>query len=95
MTQSFPIVPAATSWLWILALVVALGLLPVVVVGRSMVAGYRARFDVTPEGLELRGDWWGRTVPRASLRLDEARVVDLAREDSLARRAIRTGSSRR
>jgi hypothetical protein len=37
----------------------------------------RVVFEVTDDALRVRGDLFGRTIPRALLRLDEARVVDL------------------
>ena len=36
-----------------------------------------------PVGLRLRGDLYGRTVPTASLQLDQARPVDLTRDRDL------------
>lgn len=78
MSQSFPIVPASAGGLWVLGVVT---LLVVVVVlggvGRSVLAGATATFEVTPEALVLRGDWWGRSIPRSALRVHDARVVDL------------------
>jgi len=36
------------------------------------------RFEVSPEGLRIRGDlFYGRTIPRTELMLDQARVLDL------------------
>ena len=38
----------------------------------------RVVFELSPDALRVRGDLFGRRIPRASLRLDEARPVDLA-----------------
>jgi hypothetical protein len=83
MAQSFSISPAGA---WPLAFLVAVGLLVAVViggVGRSVLASRTARFEVSERSLTLHGDWWGREVPRESLRVDEARVVDLQQEREL------------
>lgn len=37
----------------------------------------RPNFEITPEGLRLRGSLYGRFIPASQLRLDAARVVDL------------------
>lgn len=46
-------------------------------VAASVVGGRTARFELSDRSLRLRGDLYGRTVPRAMLRTAEARRVDL------------------
>lgn len=83
MAQSFSIAPAGAGPLVMLA-VIAVVLAGVAGgVGRSVIASRMARFEVTNRGLDLRGDWYGREIPRASIRGDEARVVDLRQERDL------------
>ena len=36
------------------------------------------KFEVSPEGLRISGNPFGRTIPASELRLDAARVVDFA-----------------
>ena len=43
-----------------------------------------SRAEITPAGLRLVGDLWGRTIPLDRLELDDARVVDLRGEPDLA-----------
>jgi hypothetical protein len=75
--QVFTIAPAGMKPLWVL-LPVALILVFVVSVLALSVWGSRgARFEVSDGGLRLRGDLYGRFIPAASLRADEARRVDL------------------
>jgi Bacterial PH domain len=84
MRETFQIIPGSMSILWILA---PFGL---IVLGASglliySLAGARtARFEVSEEGLRLRGDLYGRLIPAADLHGQEARQVDLRRERELA-----------
>ena len=48
----------------------------------------RVRFELDPQGLRIRGPY-GRLIPRESIDLENARMVDL-KNDSSYRRAIRT-----
>ena len=80
MAQTFSIAPASGGPLafLIVILVVLLGVFGAV--GRSVLASRTARFEVSARGLEIKGDWYGRQIPLKSMRVDEARVVDLADE---------------
>ncbi len=87
MAETFPIAPASSRPLWffipvaILLLAVAASLL-MTALGPS-----RARIELSPAGLALRGDIYGRRlIPAASLRGGAARIVDLDREPELAPR---------
>lgn len=84
MTEVFPIVPGPVRSLWImlpifLVLVGTMGAL-----GVSLSSARTARFEVSPEGLRLRGDLYGRLVPASALRMDEARTVDLDVDKALS-----------
>lgn len=92
MTETFPIVPGQVRLLWV---ILPLLLLLVAVAGAlaySFSAARTARFEVSPAGLRLRGDFYGRMIPGAALRLDEARRIDLGVETRLAPR-IRIGGT--
>jgi Bacterial PH domain len=83
MTQTFPIVPGDVRILWALVpafviLAAGLGVLAV-----SLSGSRNARFEVSPVGLRLKGDLYGRFIPTADLQLDSARAVDLAAEPGL------------
>jgi hypothetical protein len=81
--QVFTIAPAGMKPLWVL-LPVALILLFIIAALAVSVWGSRgARFEVTERGLQLRGDLYGRFIPAASLRADEARRVDFATNSEL------------
>lgn len=49
----------------------------------SALGSQRARFEVRPDGLRLRGDVYGRALPFASLRLKEARVLPVGSEPAV------------
>jgi len=78
MTETFPIIPAHTKALWSLFAIVTPLLIAVIIALFVTARGsIGARFDVSPAGLQLRGDLYGRFIPRADLRTDAARIVDL------------------
>ena len=82
----FPIVPASGKAGWTLA-AIALSLLALV--GLLVYTGYSARhvrFEVSPGGLRIVGDVYGRTIPLNSLVLAEAGSVDLRRSSEYAPR---------
>lgn len=73
----FPMIPAASKSLWFFAII---GL---VLVGSALLMLWlawsmqHAQFTVSKEGLRVKGDLYGRLIPLASLKLDEAVVANL------------------
>ena len=76
-------VPAASRYLWFFIPIVVIIGLAMAMLATTIVGSRSARFVVTSEGLRLRGDLYGRLIPRSQLRLEEARRVDLASERDL------------
>jgi hypothetical protein len=77
MGEVFTITPASTKPLWFLAAILALLLLLLLL---FIYIGYSSRwtrFEITADGLAVRGTLYGRAVPWSSLRADEARMVNL------------------
>lgn len=94
MTETFAIVPASSRGLWILVILVLLlfaGITAMLV--KTARGSTQSRFEISVEGLRLRGDLYGRVIPRSSLRGAEARVVDLRAEEGLAPRRRTMGTS--
>ena len=92
--QVFTIASAGTKALWLIGLVPLLVLVLVAgLVGASVLGARSARFEVTPEGLRLRGDWYGRLIPANALVRGAAKRVDFAQSAELApvRRTMGTG----
>jgi hypothetical protein len=78
MADVFPIVPAQGKVLFIIGVfVIALMAAVTVVMILAMRGGGSSRFEMSNEGLRLRGDLYGRTIPWSALRTREARIVDL------------------
>lgn len=73
--------------LWVVVPVAVLLVLTIALVGGALaytLAGSRhARFEVSPAGLRLRGDLYGRLIPATALRTEAARAVDLRAEAAL------------
>jgi hypothetical protein len=86
---SFPIAAGAPplssplSWLLLLLCVV----LPLAVAALLAYVAYSTRavrIEVSDHALRIRGDLFGRTIPRGSLRVVDARIVDLKSERAYA-----------
>ncbi len=84
MIETFPIIPGQTRILWIALPLVVLVFASLGALFYSLSSARTARFEVSPDGLRLRGDLYGRLIPAKSLRLDAARAVDLSTELTLA-----------
>lgn len=83
MSEIYPIIPASAKPLWFIGI---LGLLFLSLVVVFAVIGYAARnsrVEVGRSDIRLVGDFWGRSIPLSSLKLDIARPVDLSRTEEL------------
>ena len=72
MTEVFPIIPGPIRSLWIMLPIFLLMVATMGVLGLSLGSARTARFEVSPAGLRLRGDIYGRLVPASALRVGEA-----------------------
>ena len=91
--QTFVIAPAGLRPFWLLV-PVALIIVGVAVLLIVTVLGSRsASFEITAEGLQLRGDFYGRFFPKSELRAAEATRVDWSAQPQLvpAMRTLGTG----
>lgn len=92
--QEFLIAPAASRAMWFLLLVPGVVICLVVgVLGSALLGARGARFEVSPEGLRLRGDLYGRLIPIEQLRTESASRVDFDAMPDLrpTRRTMGTG----
>lgn len=91
--QEFPIAPGGLKPLWILVPVVLVmaGVLTVLTV--SVLGSRTSRFVLSPEGLRLQGDLYGRFIPAGQLRPEMALRIDAATSAELrpTRRTMGTG----
>lgn len=79
----FPIAPAESRYLWFLIPIVLILIAAIALLATSVRGAHASRFEIRPDGLHLVGDLYGRLVPPAQLRVDQARRVDLTREGDL------------
>src|SRR5271156_1982355 len=93
MIETFPIVPGQIRVLWMLVPVILLLAATFGGLAFSLSGARNSRFEVSPVGLRLRGDFYGRFIPAADLRLDSARAVDLRAEPALAPRIRTVGTA--
>ena len=77
MTETFHIVPATARGLWIvLGLVMLLLMLVLFTIVKSARGAQASTFELSPGGLRVRGDLYGRFIPSSALRGDAARRFD-------------------
>ncbi len=81
--QVFPIPAGGGRAVWFLIAVIAFLLAVAGMLGWVAWSVKHSRAEVSPQGLRLVGDLWGRTIPLERLRIDEARVINLDDEPSL------------
>jgi hypothetical protein len=92
--QTFQIAPAEFRAMWLIVVVVLLAMMLAGVVLAMAIRGSRSStFEVSSEGLRLRGDLYGRLIPASHVRGSEARRVDFAVSPELQprRRTMGTG----
>jgi hypothetical protein len=79
MNAVFEIASSSVRW-WL----IGIGLIPLLL-GLGMIAlGLKQpKFEITDAGLRLRGDLYGRLIPRAELNLEQSRLVNWTREPNL------------
>jgi Bacterial PH domain len=91
--HEFLIAPPTDRVMWFIFLVPGLILFLVIALLGAAVAGARsARFEVSPAGLRLRGDLYGRFIPADRLRGASAARVDFAAAPELTPRQRTMGT---
>jgi hypothetical protein len=81
--STFPIAPATSRYLWFLIPILLILLAAIALLMASIRGAHASRFEIGQDGLRLRGDLYGRLVPRSQLRIREARRVNLVVETEL------------
>jgi hypothetical protein len=94
MADTFNIIPVYPRSLWLLvAMVGTVFVILAFLLVQTARGAYRSRFEVSSEGLRLRGDVYGRLVPASAIRGDAIRIVDVNRTSELAPRVRTFGTS--
>jgi hypothetical protein len=92
--QVFAIAPASTKAIWVIGGAAFAGMaLLLGVLGAAAFAARGAQFEVSQEGLRLKGDVYGQFIPANELRVDTATRVDFVATPDLVprRRTLGTG----
>jgi hypothetical protein len=89
----FPIAPADSRSFWLLIPVIVILLAAIALLATSLRGAHASRFEIRADGLRLEGDLYGRLLPKAQLRVDLARRVELAREEQLRPKWRRIGTA--
>ncbi len=88
----FPIAPAASRYLWFFLPIVALLIGVTIMLAVSIKGAHTSTFEVFADSLRLRGDLYGRTIPKSQLQLNLARRVDFRLEPELLPKWKRIGT---
>jgi hypothetical protein len=93
MPEIFPIVPASAKPIWLLAILCVVLSVILVSLAYTAYSARHSRIEVGDGQLRIVGDFWGRSIPVGSLRLERAAIVDLAESPDHAprRRTFGTG----
>jgi hypothetical protein len=91
--QAFPIAPSDTRPLWMMLPILLVIVAAFAAVLLSLLGSRSSRFELSSEGLRLRGDWYGRLIPASQLRTTEARRVNFAQEPDLRPRTRTLGTA--
>jgi len=84
MRHVFAIVPASSGPLWFVAVLALVMIALLSLSGYIAYSSRNAEFALSPEGLEITGDIYGRAIPAASLVVEQVRAMDLTGESSYA-----------
>ena len=83
--EAFPIAPASSRSLWFFIPIAVLLFAATAALVTTALGSRRARYELSPAGISLRGDLYGRRlIPASDLLGGAARIVDLDREPELS-----------
>ena len=83
-TQVFPIIPAHASVYLILIPILLVVFIGGGVATYAAFASRHVKFEVSRDGVTIRGDMFGRFVPKDKMVLKSAKAADLTKETTLA-----------
>jgi PH (Pleckstrin Homology) domain-containing protein len=77
--QTFPIAPASFRALWMFLPILAIPIVILSVVLIGLISGMKGtRFEISSEGLRLKGDFYGRTISLPDVRGGAALRIDIS-----------------
>jgi hypothetical protein len=80
MKYVFPIIPASGGPVWLFVVIVVFMLCITSLFGYLAFSSRHVRLEISEAGLRIRGDIYGRSIPAASVLVDELKVLNLARD---------------
>ena len=93
MAEIFPIVPASAKPVWILGAVCIILVVIFAALAYTAYSARNSRLEVSANQLRLVGDFWGRSIDIAALRLADADLVDLDSSSNYAPRRRTFGTA--
>jgi hypothetical protein len=91
--EIFPILPASAKPIWFLAGICVLLFIVFVALAYTAYSARHSRIEIGDGQLNLVGDFWARSIPIESLRLERAAILDLERTSDYAPRRRTFGTS--
>src|SRR4051812_8979518 len=80
MKHVFPIIPASGGPFWLFGVLAAFLLALLFLFAYLAYSSRNVRFEISAEGLRIKGDIYGRTIPARALVADKAKLLDLSKE---------------
>ena len=80
MNQTFSITPGGAKPLWFTVLIFILLLVVIVIMALSGYSSQKTNFQVSSQGLRIKGDLYGRLIPQSKLIIESAREINLNQE---------------
>lgn len=89
----FAITPASSKPLWFIAVICIILAVVFMALVYTAYSSQKSRVEINHDRIRLVGDFWGREIPFNSLKVSDARILDLHRKTELAlkRRTLGTG----
>ncbi|MCK6685603.1 MAG: PH domain-containing protein [Thermoanaerobaculia bacterium] len=89
-----PPVGKATNALWFIpAILIVVFAVTGFMIAKTIAGARHSTFELSPSGLTLKGDLWGRTIPASHLRGAAVRIVNLQSEPGLALKRRTAGTA--
>lgn len=80
MNQTFSISPGGGKPLWFTVLIALLLLVVIFIMALSGYSSQKTNFQVSSQGLRIKGDLYGRLIPQSKLIIESAREINLNQE---------------
>lgn len=94
MKEVFPMIPpAGNGATWVLLSVAALTFVLALFLAWLAFNISKGSFEVSPDGLRLRGDLYGRLIPAQALLVEQAQIINLHQDEAHQLQRLTAGTS--